>query len=256
MKKISVIAQNTFKELLRNRVLYSFLMFAIFLLLMMIALGQLSYTEQYRLTLSMGLSSIHLCLMGLTIFIGGSVVYREIDRLTILTLLARSISRTEFLLGKYFGFLRLMILFIAGFFILYYANMLIMGFSVSARDLLIVFLGYTCEVMVLLAVTIFFSTFCASFLTIIFSLGFFAIAHWAVSLTTMVTENDQNRQFMRVAHAVQTVLPNLEKFNWRLYPLEHGITGQTVGMAVVSAVCWAVFFLLAASLIFRNRDFA
>ena len=162
MMKVAVIAQNTFKELLRNRVLYAFLFFAIFLILMMFALGQLSYTEQMRLTLSMGLASIHICLVGLTIFIGGSVVYREIDRLTILTLLARSISRTEFLLGKYFGFLKLMILFIFGFFLLYYANMRIMGFDIKATDLLIVFAGFTLEVMILLAVTIFFSTFCRS----------------------------------------------------------------------------------------------
>lgn len=256
MKKVTVIAQNTFKELLRNRVLYSFLFFAIFLLLMMFALGQLSYTEQLRLTLTMGLATIHICLMGLTIFIGGSVVYREIDRLTILTLLARSISRTEFLIGKYLGFLKLILLFIFGFYVLYYGNLKLMGFSVSPQDILIVFAGFTLEVMVLLAVTIFFSTFCASFLTIIFSLCFFIIGHWATNLTTMVTENAQNARFLRVAKIVQVVLPNLESYNWRIYPLENDISSQLMMNAGISTVCWVGFFLMLASFIFRNKDFA
>ena len=63
MKNILVIAQNTFIELLRNRLLYLLLFFAVFLLLLMVALGQLSYTEQLRLTLGLGLGSIHICLV-------------------------------------------------------------------------------------------------------------------------------------------------------------------------------------------------
>ncbi len=256
MSKILVIAQNTFKELLRNRVLYAFLCFAIFLLMMMVALGQLSYTEQFRLTISLGLSSIHICLVGLTIFIGGSVVYREIDRLTILTLLARSISRSQFLIGKYFGFLKLMIVFIYGFFALYYGNLFIMGYETSMMEILVVFVGFTLEIMVLLAVTIFFSTFCASFLTIIFSLSFFIIGHWAVTLTTMVTENPNNAHYLKVAKIIQVIMPNLESYNWRLYPLEHNITSHQIMVTTVSTVCWVVFFLMMASLIFRNKDFA
>lgn len=256
MKKTFIIAQNTFKELIRNRVLYAFLFFAVFLLFMMVALGQLSYTEQMRLTLSMGLASIHLCLVGLTIFIGGSVVYREIDRLTILTLLARSISRTEFLLGKYFGFLKLMILFIFGFLLLYYGNLKIMGFETSFTDLLIVFVGFTLEIMILLAITIFFSTFCASFLTIIFSLAFFIIGHWSVNLKVLAVENPNTQFYMKVARVVETVLPNLENYNWRLAPLEHNISSHYMLLSLVTAGAWVAFFLIFASFIFRGKDFA
>lgn len=256
MRKIGVIARNTFKELLRNRVLYAFAFFAAFLMLMMVALGQLSYTEQMRLTLGMGLSSIHFCLIGLTIFIGGSIVYREIDRLTILTLLARSIQRHEFLLGKYFGFLALMFLFTAGFYVLYCANLMLMGFDVSPLDILVVFFGYALEIMVVLSVTIFFSTFCASFLTIIFSLCFFVIAHWAPSLTALADETTFNQGFFKFAGLMRRILPNLENFNWRTYPLEHHLTVAHLGWMSVVTFSWCLFFLFSATLIFRNKDFA
>lgn len=255
MKNIRIIAQNTLVELLRNRVLYVLLFFAVFLLCMMVAVGQLSFTEQLRLTLGLGLSSIHLCLVGLTIFIGGSIVYREIDRLTILTLLARSITRSEFLIGKFFGFLSLMFLFLSGFLVLYSANLFFMGLDFSILDLVFVFIGFFLEIMILLSVTIFFSTFCASFLAVVFSLCFFIIGHWIGNLTflTEISGAETTKSFVR---GVKMVFPNLENFNWRSYPLEHNVELKYMLSNGLNAVMWVVFFLFLATLIFRNRDFA
>jgi ABC-type transport system involved in multi-copper enzyme maturation permease subunit len=255
MKNIRVIAQNTLVELLRNRLLYVLLFFTVFLLCLMVALGQLSYTEQLRLTLGLGLGSIHICLVGLTIFVGGSIVYREIDRLTILTLLARSITRTEFLVGKFFGFLSLMFLLIGGFFLLYVGNLLFMNFTFEILDLLLVFIGFFLEIMLLLAVTIFFSTFCASFLAIVFSLCFFIIGHWVGNLGYLAEVSGAGR-FKTFAKIMRLSFPNLENFNWRSYPMEHNIeAGYMLGNSV-NAVIWTAFFLFCATLIFKDRDFA
>jgi Cu-processing system permease protein len=255
MRNIFIISQNTFKELLRNRVLYAFLFFAVFLLLLMLALGQLSFTEQFRLSVSLGLASIHMCLVGLTIFIGGSIVYREIDKLTILTVLVRPMSRTEFLLGKYFGFLQLMFVFNFGFFALYTLSMLLMGFEFSIADVLLVFVGFALELTILLSVTLFFSTFCASFLTIIFTLCFFIIGHWSEALSQMMA-NSNTEMYLAVAKVVNLLLPNLEIFNWRLQPIEKYIQTDLVLKSFVVAFLWAFFFLSSSSLIFKKRDFA
>lgn len=255
MKNVFVIAQNTFIELLRNRLLYVLLFFAVFLILLMVALGQLSYTEQLRLTLGLGLGSIHLCLVGLTIFVGGSIVYREIDRLTILTLLARSITRSEFLIGKFFGFLFLMFLFNYGFLLLYAGSMLFMGFNINFLDFLVTFFGFSMEVTVLLAVTIFFSTFCASFLAVVFSLCFFIIGHWVGNLT-FLADYSGNKDFSRFAQVMRIAFPNLENLNWRTYPMEHNVDIQTILWNSSNAVVWSLLFLVCAILIFKGRDFA
>jgi ABC-type transport system involved in multi-copper enzyme maturation permease subunit len=255
MKNIRVIAQNTLVELLRNRFLYVLLFFTVFLLCLMVALGQLSYTEQLRLTLGLGLGSIHICLVGLTIFVGGSMVYREIDRLTILTLLARSISRTEFLVGKFFGFLSLMFILIGGFFVLYCGNLFLMGFSFEVLDILVVFSGFFLEVMLLLAVTIFFSTFCASFLAIVFSLCFFIIGHWMGNLGVLA-QVAGTESFKMFAKTMRLVFPNLENYNWRSYPLEHNIDLGFLVSNTVSVILWTVFFIFCSTLIFKDRDFA
>lgn len=255
MRNIFVISQNTFKELIRNRVLYAFLFFAVFILLLMLALGQLSFTEQFRLSISLGLSSIHMCLVGLTVFIGGSIVYREIDRLTILTVLVRPMSRTEFLLGKYFGFLQLMFVFNFGFYCLYVLSLLFMGFDFRAMDVFMVFIGFALETAIILSVTLFFSTFSASFLTIIFTLCFFVIGHWSETLMQLMTAR-RDDDFGWVVTLAYRGLPNLELFNWRLQPVEPFLQMPFVLQTAAAAGAWTVFFLFAASLIFRKRDFA
>lgn len=253
MKNIFVISQNTFKELIRNRVLYAFLFFAVFLLLLMLALGQLSFTEQFRLSISLGLSSIHLCLIGLTIFIGGSIVYREIDRLTILTVLVRPMSRAEFLLGKYFGFLQLMLVFNFGFYCLYVLSLLFMGFDFDLASVFLVFFGFAIETGIILSVTLFFSTFSASFLTIIFTLCFFVIGHWSQTLMQLMAHRSEDSWVIKLAYRG---LPNLEIFNWRLQPVEPFLQSAYVLQSLLIACAWVVFFLFASALIFRKRDFA
>lgn len=255
MKNILIIAKNTFKELIRNRVLYAFLLFAIFLVFMTVAIGQLSYTEQLRLTVSLGLACIHVCIMGLTIFLGGSLIYKEIERLTILTILSRPISRSQFLIGKYLGFGALILSFTFGFYVVLFLNLILLGFEFSKVDLLVAFLGIALEAVTLLSVTIFFSTFCASFLTILFSIGIFLVAHWTLSVKETKSDGSVNT-FYYVITFVKKFLPNFEYFNWRLNALEPYVTSSMMFNGVAIAALWMGIFLILAALIFRTKDFA
>ncbi len=253
MTKLLIISKNTFKELLRNRVLYAFLVFAVFLVFLMVAIGQLSYTEQLRLTLSLGLSAIHLCIMGLTVFLGGSMIYKEIERLTILTILSRPISRTQFLLGKYFGFCALIAAFTFGFFAVFSVNLMLMGFQFDVGHLFVSFLGILVEAVTLLAVTTFFSTFCASFLSILFSIGVFILAHWTLSSREV---GPKDGLFYYTVTSAKKFLPNFEYFNWRLHALEPFVTVEVLFYGLAIAALWIILFLASASLIFRGKDFA
>lgn len=255
MIKSLIIAHNTFKELIRNRVLYAFLMFALFLVLLTVAVGQLSYTEQLRLTMGLGLSSIHLCIMGLTIFLGGSMIYKEIERLTILTILVRPISRTQFLLGKYLGFCALIASFTFGFFIVFVLNLFLLGFTFNAADLFVVFVGILLEAITLLSVTTFFSTFCASFLAILFSIGVFLLAHWSLTVKEVSVAENAN-MFYSVISFTKKFLPNFEHFNWRLNALEPFVSAEVAAYGFGIAALWTIVFLVGASLIFRRKDFA
>ena len=103
VSRVYAIAINTFREAVRDRVLYGVLGFACAILLFTLALAELSVHEQARVVSDVGLASISLFSVVVAIFLGSSLLYKEIERKTLYVILPKPVRRAEFLLGKYFG---------------------------------------------------------------------------------------------------------------------------------------------------------
>jgi ABC-type transport system involved in multi-copper enzyme maturation permease subunit len=103
VSRIYAIAINTFREAVRDRVLYGVLGFACAVLFFTLALAQLSLHEQERVVTDLGLASISLFSVIVAVFLGSSLLYKEIERKTLYVILPKPIRRGEFLLGKYAG---------------------------------------------------------------------------------------------------------------------------------------------------------
>lgn len=103
VSRIYAIAINTFREAVRDRVLYGVLGFAFAVLLFTLVLAELSLNEQERVVSDVGLASISFFSVVVAIFLGSSLLYKEIERKTLYVILPKPIGRTEFLLGKYAG---------------------------------------------------------------------------------------------------------------------------------------------------------
>jgi len=103
MNRIVAIAVNTFREAVRDRVLYAVLAMAIGVLLFSLALGELSLNQEQRVVLDVGLASISLFVVVISVFLGSSLLYKELDKKTLYIILPRPLRRWEFLVGKYAG---------------------------------------------------------------------------------------------------------------------------------------------------------
>lgn len=101
--RIWAITINTFREAVRDRVLLGVLGAAGCVLLFTLALAELSLDQQRRVVLDVGLASISLFSVVMAVFLGSSLLYKEIERRTLYVILPKPIRRHEFLLGKYFG---------------------------------------------------------------------------------------------------------------------------------------------------------
>jgi Cu-processing system permease protein len=111
--RIYAITLNTFREAVRDRVLYGVLGFACAVLFFTLALAELSMHEQARVVHDVGLASISVFGVIVSIFLGSSLLYKEIERKTLYVILPKPIRRTEFLLGKYFGIVLTAVVFVA-----------------------------------------------------------------------------------------------------------------------------------------------
>lgn len=113
MGRIWAIAINTYREAVRDKVLYGVLGFACAVLLFTLALAELSLHQQQRVVLDIGIASISLFSVVISVFLGSSLLYKEIERKTLYVILPKPIARWQFLLGKYLGIVLTAVVFIA-----------------------------------------------------------------------------------------------------------------------------------------------
>jgi ABC-type transport system involved in multi-copper enzyme maturation permease subunit len=97
------MARLSFREALRDRILWAFFGAALVMVCASLLLGTLTFAEQVKITVDLGLGMIHWLALALTIFLGVTVVGKEIRTRTVYSVLARPISRFEYLAGKYIG---------------------------------------------------------------------------------------------------------------------------------------------------------
>jgi ABC-type transport system involved in multi-copper enzyme maturation permease subunit len=105
VNEIVAIARNTFKEAIRNRILYIILIFALILIAVSGVISELSIADQMRVVKNLGFASINFFAVAIAVFVGVSLVYNELEKKSIYTIVSKPISRAHFLLGKYFGLL-------------------------------------------------------------------------------------------------------------------------------------------------------
>lgn len=251
---IFVVAKNTFKEMIRDRVLYFVLVFSLLFMGLCFALGQLSYKEIFRLSVSLGLGGIHICFVGLTIFLGSSVFYKEIEKKTIYTLLVRPISRGQYLFGKYLGLVWVLLVMLLGFIACFTLIELLIGVPIYLTTYP-AFLGLFLESCLLLAATFLFASLTKPFLAITCSLAFFMIGHWVSNLPALIkkTSSDSFRLF---SDLIVRIFPDLEVFNWREFAIAQApVHGSDIQYALIHSCLWSILLFLVALAIFRRRDF-
>src|SRR6476660_9939364 len=101
--RIVHIASNTFREAVRDRVLYNLIAFAVLLSGAAVLVGQISIEIERLVVINLGLTAVSLFGVVIAIFIGIALVSKEIDKRTLYTVLSRPVRRWEFIAGKFFG---------------------------------------------------------------------------------------------------------------------------------------------------------
>src|SRR5690606_4638649 len=101
--RVWAVALNTFREAMRNRVLYVLALFAVGLMAVSVVLGELSMHEEIRVIKDLGLFGISLVGVVIALFLGVSLLGKELDRKTVYFVIPKPLQRWEFLLGKYLG---------------------------------------------------------------------------------------------------------------------------------------------------------
>lgn len=252
---VGILALNTFKEIMRDKILYSLIVFSIILMGLSIALSDLSFGEKSRITLNFGLTAIHISSVILSIFIGSSLVLKELKNRTIMTLLARPLSRSSFILGKFIGLLMVIVSLMIGLSLVLFTVMFLMSVPVTNHFFIAIY-GIILEAAVLTSLTLFFSSLSKIFLAISFSIGVFFVGHWIESFQYFVKKG-QIIHLQFVSNNLFYIFPNLERFNWRSNVIYNNlVSSSTILSASLYAVLLSAFLLTLSFFIFTKKDLA
>lgn len=254
MNRIRVIAWNTFRETVRDKILYNLVFFALLMIGSAVLLRNLSMGEQGKIIKDIGLAGINLFGVLIAIFVGISLVSKEIETRTIYSVIAKPIHRYEFILGRYSGLVLTLFMNTAimasGFFLtLFFCGVEIDPALLEAVGLIVV------ELLVITSAAVMFSTFTTPILSATFSVALYVIGHLTDDLRVLGGKL-QNGLTKEILDGLYYALPNLEYFN---------VKGQAVyGSAIepfylVSAVAYGVTYcavvLILACVIFQRREF-
>lgn len=251
--KVLSIALNTFRENLRDKLLYNLLVFALLMIGSSLLLMRLTLGEFHRLLLDVGLGSINIFGVLIAIFVGIGLVNKEIEKKTIYTIVSKPVARYQFLVGKYLGLtLTLLVntLIMAGGLLLVLSAQGVPIESVLFKALGLIFM----EFMVITAVALLCSTFTSATLSAIFTLATYVIGHLTADLKTFGEKMDEGMR--AVVTGLYYVLPNLERFNLKGNVIHHiEVSGTDLVLIVVYGLTYVAFLLMSASIIFQRRDF-
>ncbi len=252
--KIGAIAGITFKEAKRDRILYLLFFFAALGIAAARVLAILTVGDRIKIIKDVGLASISIFGVLMAILIGTGLVYKEIDKKTIFTLLSKPIHRAEFILGKFLGLV--LTLFVMTVFMSLIFLAIVYAHTLRIEGALLVAVGYIfLELVLITAVAVLFSSFSTPILSSLFALAFYLIGHlsWGLELIIKKMAPGAGRTLVR---ALYTILPDLENFNFKT-EVVHGlpIPPGIYLSAFLYGVFYTAFILGLAVLIFRRRDF-
>ena len=253
MQGVAVIAANAVRELVRSKLLYNLLIFAVLLIAGSFGVAQLTIGNWDRIILDMGLGAIEVVGVLVAVLIGVNVVAGEIERKTIYATLAKPIGRGAFVVGRYVGLLAILavnvVLMLGALaLVLNFANHGLSRTALLAAGLLFV------ELALMAAVAVFFSSFTTPILGAAFSFCVFPIGHLLGDLRTF-GDRSKNEALRLVMNGLYRVLPDLELLNLKAQAANR-LEVDTGGALAAGGygLGYALVMVALAVLFFQRRD--
>jgi len=253
--RIRSIAFNTFREAVRDRVLYNLIAFALLISAAAILVGEISIDIEHLVVVNLGLTAVSLFGVVIAIFIGIGLVSKEIDKKTLYTVLSRPVRRWEFVVGKFFGLTGTLVVntfFMAlGVFLalLYVAH----KFEKADAWVLAALYFIVLQFLIVCALSLFFSSFSTPLMSAVFTFALFIIGSLSEDLRGFARMTPGLAGW--IATGLGYIVPNFSAFNV-INQVAHGdaVPGRLILLNTAYAVLYSAMAVSGAVLIFQRRN--
>lgn len=267
MRAIVLVAFAVFRESVRDRVPLAIAGFGVLLVMASYLISQMTAGQDLKIIKDLGLAAIATFGLLIAIFIGIGLVWKEVERKSIYSLLAKPVQRHEFVIGKFAGLALTLLVNVATMTAVFYVVLAYLNTQFPAnvravwpapavdpgmlRAVLLIFM----ELLVVTAIALFFSTFSSPFLSAALTLGLWVIGHFNADLRNFEAVVD-SPVAASLARALYYVLPNFAAFDIKtqvVYALP--VPASYLATTAAYGATYAAVLLTAAVMIFARRDF-
>lgn len=256
MKRAGVVALNTFREAVRDRVLYNLLFFALVMMAASIIAGQISIGIEEKVIVTLGLSAISLIGLLISIFIGVGLVSKEMDKRTLYAVLAKPVRRWEFLVGKFAGLVLTLAVNVAAMGIGLFLALIYVKPALERGDATVLTAVYFIwlKLALVVALALLFSCFTTPLLAILFTAGIYIVGLYVQELRNMPVQV-MSRGMTLFTKGLSYVLPNFENFNiMAMAAHSRQVPGTLIAQNTLYAAVYCAIVLSVAVLVFSRRN--
>ncbi len=212
--RIWAIAANSFREVIRDRILYFIGFFALLMAFAWRLLPEIAVGTDEKIFLDLGLAAIGLLGVIVAVFVGTGLINKEIDKRTILVLIPKPLSRAEFILGKHLGLSGVLAVMLGVMLVIYLLMLLGMKVSFQALPLIVSVFYLGLELILIAAVAITFGVFTSSIIATLMTFGFYLMGHISKDLIQLGIIS-KNANILAITKNIYLILPDLERLNFR-----------------------------------------
>lgn len=253
--RIRHIAINTFREAVRDRVLYNLIGFAVLISGAAVLVGQISIEIERLVVINLGLTAVSLFGILIAIFIGIGLVSKEIDKRTLYTVLSRPVRRWEFIAGKFFGLVGTLVVNTFFMAIGVFTTLAYASHHFERADLWVLVALYfiVLQFIVITAIALLFSSFSTPIFSAIFAFWLFVIGSFAEDLRGFAKMTHGATHWLTTCAAY--TVPNFSSLNV-INQVAHGqpIAERLIVLNTAYVLVYATAVLSGAILIFERRN--
>jgi ABC-type transport system involved in multi-copper enzyme maturation permease subunit len=256
MTKVAALAWVTVREALRQKLAVNLLVFAVALVTASLVISTLTFGEQYRVIVNIGLSAMEVFGTLIAVFLGAGLVASDVQRRTVYPIVAKPVSRAQYVVGRYAGLvatttqnLAVMAVFFVAVLAVYTGGL---GF-LAETPIVATLAGIALQLAMIAAVAVLFSTFTTATLSAIFTLSLVVAGHLASDLVRYWSRQGEGLAWL--GKALYVVVPNLEALNFKeaMVYKDH-LPAGAAALAFGYGVLYATGVVALAAAIFSRRD--
>ncbi len=253
LNKILIISFYTLKEILKSRILYVTLLIGIALMVVTYVATEFTFGVPEKVALDFGLGMLSLSSLGISLFMGATLLPNEINSRTVYMVISRPVPRWVFITGKIIGLMSVLLINIAFLSVLTLLCSYLLGGEIN-QAIIFAILFNVLECMLLLLVVVFFSLFCNTILSTSISLLVLMLGH-AIKETQNIGFVESRAFIKTVLEVYHLILPGFYKLNLK----DFVIYNQTIETSYILnsflyGSCYSLFLFCLIVVIFNRKN--